>query len=135
MLERKSNYTLLFYIFLISITIFRFWFIANSPFDLAEDEAHYWEWSRNLDISYYSKGPVVAYIIFIFTTIFGSTEFGVRFGAVLISAGISVITYYLVSNNFDKRKAFCSVIHLNIIPAICINNHGISRRNACANIL
>jgi undecaprenyl-diphosphatase len=115
-LERKSNYTLLFYIFLISITIFRFWFIASSPFDLAEDEAHYWEWSRNLDISYYSKGPVVAYIIFIFTSIFGSTEFGVRFGAVAISAGIAVITYYFISDIFDKKKAFYSVILLNIIP-------------------
>jgi hypothetical protein len=30
------------------------------PFDLAPDEAHYWDWSRHLDWSYYSKGPLVA---------------------------------------------------------------------------
>ena len=35
----------------------------NCPIDLSGDEAHYWEWSRHLDISYYSKGPLVAYII------------------------------------------------------------------------
>jgi hypothetical protein len=33
------------------------------PLDLAPDEAHYWDWSRHLDWSYYSKGPVVAYLI------------------------------------------------------------------------
>jgi Dolichyl-phosphate-mannose-protein mannosyltransferase len=35
----------------------------NCPFDLAPDEAHYWQWSRDLDASYYSKGPLVAYLI------------------------------------------------------------------------
>lgn len=40
------------------------WFLLdNCPFDLSGDEAHYWEWSRRLDWSYYSKGPLVAWII------------------------------------------------------------------------
>jgi len=34
-----------------------------SDYDLAQDEAHYWDWSRHLDWSYYSKGPLVAWII------------------------------------------------------------------------
>src|ERR1051325_10439215 len=33
------------------------------PLDLAPDEAHYWDWSRHLDWSYYSKGPAVAWLI------------------------------------------------------------------------
>jgi hypothetical protein len=33
---------------------------SGSPLDLAPDEAHYWDWSRHLDWSYYSKGPLVA---------------------------------------------------------------------------
>lgn len=31
--------------------------------DLSGDEAHYWEWSRRPDLSYYSKGPLAAYLI------------------------------------------------------------------------
>ncbi len=37
--------------------------LSDCPLDLSGDEAHYWEWSRRLDLSYYSKGPLVAYII------------------------------------------------------------------------
>jgi 4-amino-4-deoxy-L-arabinose transferase-like glycosyltransferase len=37
--------------------------LNDCPLDLAGDEAHYWEWSRRLDLSYYSKGPLVAYVI------------------------------------------------------------------------
>ena len=36
---------------------------SNCPLDLAPDEAHYWDWSRHLDWSYYSKGPLVALLI------------------------------------------------------------------------
>src|SRR5262245_60721097 len=35
----------------------------DCPLDLAPDEAHYWDWSRHLDWSYYSKGPLVALLI------------------------------------------------------------------------
>src|SRR5262249_29510973 len=44
----------------------------NCPLDLAPDEAHYWDWSRRLDWSYYSKGPLVAYLIRLSCWLFGS---------------------------------------------------------------
>src|SRR6516165_6611757 len=37
--------------------------VRDCPLDLAPDEAHYWDWSRHLDWSYYSKGPLVALLI------------------------------------------------------------------------
>jgi 4-amino-4-deoxy-L-arabinose transferase-like glycosyltransferase len=42
---------------------FHVWFISHCSFDLAPDEAHYWHWSQKLDASYYSKGPLTAYLI------------------------------------------------------------------------
>src|SRR5438132_14212188 len=44
----------------------------DCPLDLAPDEAHYWDWSRHLDWSYYSKGPLVAYLIRASLTFTGS---------------------------------------------------------------
>src|SRR4051794_10819862 len=41
------------------------------PLDLAPDEAHYWQWSRHLDWSYYSKGPLVAWLIRASCEVFG----------------------------------------------------------------
>ena len=53
------------------------------PFDLSPDEAHYWDWSRNLDYCYYSKGPAVALLIRGSCELFGHTAFAVRLPAVL----------------------------------------------------
>src|SRR2546423_1254830 len=44
---------------------------AFCPYDLAPDEAHYWDWSRKLDWSYYSKGPLVAWLIRAALELFG----------------------------------------------------------------
>lgn len=56
------------------------------PYTLIEDEAHYWEWSRHLALSYYTKGPGVAWIIGASTGLLGDSEFAVRLPAALSSA-------------------------------------------------
>lgn len=46
--------------------------LGDCPLELAADEAHYWDWSRHLDWSYYSKGPLVAWLIRASCELFGS---------------------------------------------------------------
>jgi len=56
------------------------------PYELVADEAHYWDWARNLDLSYYSKGPGVAWSIAASTAVFGDHEWAVRLPTALLSA-------------------------------------------------
>src|SRR5882724_4080308 len=68
----------------------------DCPIDLSGDEAHYWDWSRRLDISYYSKGPMVAYLIRGSCALFGrDTMLAVRFPALVLAVGSSILTYWL----------------------------------------
>ncbi len=102
---------------LLSLFIFRWLYISYGPLDLAPDEAHYWEWSRRLDISYYSKGPFVAYIIALFTSIGGTTEFAVRAGAVFISLTITILLYHLGLKIFQReRDAFITAAIPHLTP-------------------
>ncbi|MFN4260556.1 MAG: ArnT family glycosyltransferase [Gemmataceae bacterium] len=74
----------------------------DCPLDLAPDEAHYWDWSRHLDWSYYSKGPLVAYLIRASSwlqpwtqALTGSAVLAVRLPAVLCGALLLVSLYWL----------------------------------------
>lgn len=49
-----------------------------SPYDLSEDEAFYWEWSLRLDWSYATKGPGIAWAIWLATHLFGTSTAAVR---------------------------------------------------------
>ena len=115
------SYRNCFYLFIACVTLFRLFYIGSGPLGLIPDEAHYWEWSRRLDLSYYSKGPAVAYIIALTTAIFGHSEFGVRIGAVLLSLCGSLLVYSMTRSIFggesgSERAAFFAVVMLNITP-------------------
>src|SRR5262249_49480087 len=57
---------------ILGTAVLRLLYLAfDCPLDLAPDEAHYWDWSRNLDWSYYSKGPLVAWLIRLSCELFG----------------------------------------------------------------
>jgi hypothetical protein len=91
----------------------------NSPqaVDLAQDEAQYWVWSRFLDWSYYSKGPMVALVIRAATELFGNTMPGIRYAAVAIGAVMTLLTYCLTTSLFrSERLALGAVALTYIVP-------------------
>ena len=75
------------------------------PYDLAEDEAQYWDWSRRLDLSYYTKGPGVAWAVRASTEIFGAAEWAVRLPAALGSALGALGVAALASDIARDRRA------------------------------
>ena len=61
--------------------------------ELHFDEAQYWDWSRHLDWSYYSKGPLAAWLIAASTAWLGDGEWQVRLPAWLAFDGFLIVTF------------------------------------------
>src|SRR5262249_50821923 len=97
---------------------------SDCPLDLAPDEAHYWDWSRHLDWSYYSKGPLVAYVIRAGTALAGSWSravtgtdmLAVRLPAVLCGSLLLFSLYCLTVQIFHREDlaAFAVAVALTI---------------------
>lgn len=81
-------------------TLVRLWFVISGQLDLVQDESQYWDWSRRLQLSYYSKGPLIAWLIHGWTALLGDTETGVRMGAVVNSALAQTLLYLGVAKLF-----------------------------------
>jgi len=113
---KKKPYQTLLFVSIVIISIFRIYYITNGPLDLSPDEAHYWEWSRRLDISYYSKGPIIAYLIYIGTYIFGDTVFAIRVLAVIFSAFSSIVLYKFGKTLYNEKTGFFTALIIQIIP-------------------
>src|SRR5438132_3375091 len=87
------------------------------PLDLAPDEAHYWDWSRNPDWSYYSKGPLVAYLIRascavagpLSCQLTGSEMLAVRLPAVLCGS-LLLLSLYLLTLQVWKREGLAVLV-------------------------
>lgn len=93
---------------------------VHCPVLLAPDEAHYWDWSRNLDWSYYSKGPLVAWLIRGSCELFGSLSLrltgdlaaAVRLPTLFCHAAILTGWYVLASGVFRSPKLGLAVVAL-----------------------
>lgn len=68
----------------LAISTLRLLYLTLGPTDLFFEEAQYWLWSTQLDWSYYSKPPMVAYLNFLSTSVFGHTELAVKGNAILM---------------------------------------------------
>jgi 4-amino-4-deoxy-L-arabinose transferase-like glycosyltransferase len=95
-------------------TAFRFFYCTWLP--LLPDETYYFQWSRHLDASYFSKGPAVAYTIWAGTQLFGANNFGVRFFAVLLSAGTAWQMFLLARRWYDETTALIAVLITGVVP-------------------
>jgi len=102
--DKSRLYLFLTLALILANTLFHLWYIWKGPLDLFPDEAHYWDWSRHPDICYYSKGPMVAYVILIFTQLFGTSAFTVRLGAVALSAATAILIFHLGKLIFRSEK-------------------------------
>lgn len=105
------------FLLLAGFCLVRLWVIASGLWPLSADEAHYWEWSRVLDWSYYSKGPMVAYLIAASTWLGGQTAFWVRLPAVLLGTAVAALAALQASGMFrDARAGLFTVLILGVVP-------------------
>jgi len=89
MTERRAA-TILLWLLLAATAARYFYLFFFCSYALVQDEAHYWEWARRPALSYYSKGPGIAWLIALGTQIAGNTEAGVRLFAPFASAAVAL---------------------------------------------
>ena len=91
---------------LCALTIARLIGLALSRVDLFFDEAQYWSWSRELAFGYFSKPPMLAWLIAAATHLCGDAEACVRSPAPLMFLGASLSAYAVGRTLYDSRTGF-----------------------------
>jgi Ca2+/Na+ antiporter len=104
----------LLYLLLAALCVLRLLLIGFV--ELSPDEAYYTLWSKYMDVSYYSKGPGVAAVIWAGTHLFGVNEFGVRFFSPLLALGTSLLMFHFARRLYGEAVAFWTAITLQVIP-------------------
>ena len=89
-----NNYSVLS--ILCIVTLARIISLFFSPIELSVDEAQYWHWSRSLEWGYFTKPPIIAWIIAVSTSVFGQEEWAVRLCSPIIHFLISIFLKQIV---------------------------------------
>jgi 4-amino-4-deoxy-L-arabinose transferase-like glycosyltransferase len=78
---------------LFALLLFRLALLWLSPLGLHGDEAQYWAWSQHPDFGYYSKPPLIAWIIWVTTSLFGDAEWAVRLASPFLHTGTALVLF------------------------------------------
>ncbi len=115
-----KHYTYFTWVYILVLATLRL--LLCGQFELVGDEAYYWLWSRNLDISYYSKGPGIAWTIYCSTRLFGDTAFGIRFFSVVAGSLTALGLFEAGRRLFSVRAGCWCVILASITPLFMVGS-------------
>ena len=80
------------------------------------EEAYYWNYAQHLDFGYLDHPPMVAWLIWLSTFLFGDSEFSVRVPAFIAWIIAAVFMFRLTVNLCNRPAAFRSVLLFAVLP-------------------
>jgi 4-amino-4-deoxy-L-arabinose transferase-like glycosyltransferase len=111
---------LAFAIFAAVLTALRLAALFVSDANLGPDEAQYWVWSKSLAAGYFSKPPLIAWIIGATTAAFGDAEWAVRLSSPFLHLGSASLLFALARRLYGATVAFWAGAAWITLPGVAL---------------
>ncbi|TDK41364.1 ArnT family glycosyltransferase [Antarcticimicrobium luteum] len=104
-----------------AITLYRVVMLGFSSAELFVDESQYWQWGQELDWGYYSKPPLIGWVLRAFNELSGSdSTFWVRLPGVLFQATTALILIGAAREVTDRRAATMVGVAYVTLPVVAV---------------
>jgi len=108
------------------LLILRIIAVIISPLELYADEAQYWRWGQTLEWGYYSKPPMIAWVIHLTTALFGIHEWSVRLAAPLLHTAAAGLIFLTGRAMLDARAGFFAALLYALMPSVVLSSNVLS---------
>jgi 4-amino-4-deoxy-L-arabinose transferase-like glycosyltransferase len=108
------------------ITLLRSVALVVTPLDLGVDEAQYWLWSQTPDFGYFTKPPLIAWIIAAAHWLFGHHTWAVRLPACWIHLGTALLLWRAASWLYGQQAGRLAALIWITLPATGLGSFLIS---------
>ena len=100
--------------------------LAGSHLGFHGDEAQYWSWSQDLAWGYYTKPPMIAWLIRGTTIFCGDVEWCARLGSPVLHAGTSILCGLIGRHLYGDRTGLWAGLLFLTLPAVSFSSAIIS---------
>lgn len=127
MIEARSRWFAKAALIVVGITALRLVVLGISKADVFVDEAQYWLWGQNLSFGYYSKPPLVAWVIRATTELGGEdSAFWIRVSAPFFHGATALVLGAFAARVFGQRAALWVAISYLTLPIVSLGSLVIS---------
>ena len=110
----------------VGLTIVRTFVLFVTPLELHPDEAQYWLWSRQLDWGYFSKPPLIAWIIAATTAIGGDAESWVRLAGPILHGAAGLALFAVGRRLYSPGVGLLALLLYTLMPGVQLSSLVIS---------
>jgi len=107
---------------ILGVTVWRIGVLVGVDAPLFGDEAQYWTWAQDLAWGYYSKPPMVAWMIAATTSVCGDGEACVRLAAPLSYVVSALFLFLLARRLYDARIASWTTTVFITLPGVAVSS-------------
>lgn len=100
--------------------------ILVSPLNLYADEAQYWRWAQDLAWGYYSKPPMIAWVIHLMTALPGDSEWTVRIAAPFLHTAAAGFLFLAGRAMFSAKTGVYAALLYALMPAVTLSSSVLS---------
>lgn len=100
----------------------RYAVLLGTDLSLQGDEAQYWTWAQDLAFGYYSKPPLIAWVIGGATAICGDAAWCVRAPAAIFHVATALLLTALAGRLYDDRIAVWTGVAWLTLPAVAFSS-------------
>lgn len=108
---------------LLALLLVRLIILFVAPWGLHGDEAQYWAWSQDPAFGYFSKPPMIAWVIGTTTSVFGDAEWAVRLSAPFLHIATSLMIFLTARRFFDGQIGFWAALIYTLMPAVWLSSY------------
>ena len=120
------NHKISFFIIICSMII-KLIAISITNFDLFGDEAQYWLWSEEPLAGYYSKPPLLAWLLVFHTNIFGDSFEALKYFPLIFYIFTPLVIYFLSNELFEEKKiSVIAAVSFYLLPSVSLSSFLIS---------
>ena len=111
---------------LAGVTFLRICWLAGKPFDLYPDEAQYWIWAQHPAFGYFSKPPMIAWMISLTTILFGDDFLGVKIASPITYLFTGLVVHAIGRRLYDARVGLWAAVAFITLPSVSLSSAIIS---------
>lgn len=120
------NYMLITAAVLAVLLLVRVIGVVATPLNLGPDEAQYWRWGQSFDWGYYSKPPMIAWVIGGFTGLLGDSEWAVRIASPFLHTLAAAFLFLLGRKMFSPLVGMFAAFGYALMPGVILSSGIIS---------
>ena len=124
-LSLAPNWSRRFVWLAVGLLVFRVFYLwAFVDFELAGDEAYYFDWGRQPDWCYFSKPPLIGWLMGLLRVCFGYHWWVIRLAAAVFAVGTLSCIFLLGRALYDAKTGFIAALFFLLTPAFSMLSIG-----------